>query len=187
MALISCGRESANSDAFTRDYRIPEPETLQRLYRADIRAVNPYITPDIEGQATVRLVEDIFDVNIVVRNVPSVIHPQRILKGEKCPDSGADTNNDGIISFAEAEAVSGVNFIPLDNNLSELTENAGGFPDGGLLRGYVYRERTSRSKLLADLGDEFDLEDRVIMIYGSDSDETLPIGCAELFQVIGQP
>lgn len=184
--LISCGRGSKNSDAFEREEETTEPDTLQRLYRGDVRPVNPSIIRNIKGQVAVRLIGDEFEVNIAVSEVPSSTHPQRLLTGKNCPTQSADADGDGIISPAEAQAVSGEVFIPFDSDIENLGES--NFPVGGLLGAYNYRETASRSRLLANLGPgvEYDLENRVLMIYGTDDDRDLPIGCAELFQVLGQ-
>lgn len=187
LMCVSCGRGSKNSDEFSRqEEQAPEPETLQRLYRADVRSVNPSIVEDIKGQLTIRLVEDDFEVNIALSDVPATTHPQRILSGKNCPTQGSDTDGDGIINYAEAQVASGATFIPLDSDIGNLGES--NFPEASILGSYVYRETTSRSRLLAELGPgvEYDLENRVVMIYGTESDQSLPIGCAELFQVLGQ-
>lgn len=202
--LFSCGGESGNSDEFDRqDEQKPEPETLQRVYRTDLRPINSLVVDDVEGQAVLRLEDDSFEVNMAVRNVPSSVHSQQIHVAKGCPGPQADTNSDGYIDILEAEAVSGGVFIPLDGDLDNLSEDARTYPNGGFLGAYVYREETSRSRLLADMGiTDFILDERVVMIFGVDDDEvlpltvaskdgrpsqeTLPIACGELLRVIGQ-
>lgn len=188
-ALIGCGGgSSGNSDEFNRqDEQDPEPDTLQRNFRADLKPVNPTVVKRAEGQAVVRLVGDTFQVNLGLQNVPAAIHPQHIRTGKDCPDLRADIDHNGIISLTEAEAVAGKVLIPLDNDLDNNSEER--YPNGGFLKAYVYRESASRSRLLAELGPgvTYDLENRVILVLGTDDDETLPIACGELTQVTGQP
>lgn len=190
LIFSSCGGSNGNSDAFNRQNEVnPEPDTLQRIFRADLRAVNPSVVNRVEGQVVVRLVEDTFQVNLAVQNVPAATHPQHIRNGKSCPTMAADTNKDGLVSLAEAEVVTGGVFIPLDSDLANVSEDARSFPDGGFLKAYVYQEEASRSRLLSDLGPgaDFDLGNRVILVLGTDDDPTLPIACAELTQVTGQP
>lgn len=203
--LFSCGGgDSGNSDEFEReDEQVPEPETLQRIYRTDLKSVNPRALNNVKGQTVIRLEDDSFEVNIAVQNVPGSIHPQKIHVAKNCPGPQSDTNRDGFIDVVEAEAVSGAVYIPLDGDLDNVSEDARTYPNGGFLRGYVYREETSRSRLLADMRtSNFLLEDKVVMVFGVDDDEelpptvasrdgrpaqeTLPIACGELFRVIGQ-
>lgn len=186
--FIACGGDSHNSDAFDeREEAVPEPETLQRIYRADLKPVNPLVVKRVEGQVIIRLEDDSFEANLGVQNVPAATHPQRIHTLKSCPDSSSDTNQNGTIERSEAEAVTGPVYIPLDGDLDNIGEDERSYPDGGFLKGYVYREETSRSRLLADLGpgSDFDLENRVVMIFGTDDDADLPIACGELVRVIG--
>jgi hypothetical protein len=186
--LFACGGDSHNDDDFDREEEnLPEPEVLQRVYRTDLKPVNPLIVKRVEGQAIIRLEDDSFEVSLGVQNVPSSIHRQHIHTLKSCPTKEADTNNDRTISRAEAEAISGPVFIPLDSDLDNVGED-GRYPDGGFLKAYVYREETVQSRLLADLGRgaNFDLENRVILIFGTDDDQNLPIACGELVRVIGR-
>ncbi len=182
------GGDSGNSEEFKRqEEQDPEPDTLQRIYRTDLRAVNPTVVKRVEGQVIIRLVGDDFQVNLAVQNVPSSVHRQHIRTGSNCPTIEADTNQDGLIGLAEAEVVSGSVFIPLDSDLDNQSEDR--YPTGGFLKAFVYKEKTSRSRLQSDLGrgNKFDLGNRVIMVLGTDEDPTLPIACGELTKVIGQP
>lgn len=203
--LFSCGGgDSGNSDEFNRQSEeVPEPETIQKVYRTDLKAINPSLSNNINGQAILRLEDENFEVNVVAQNIPSVIHPQHIRTGKVCPSSASDVNRDGIIDLNEAEAVSGGVYIPLDNDLKNLVSDNSRYPNGGFLRAYAYREDTSRKQVVTELGPEtnLDLDNRVIMILGVDADEdlpptvaspdgrtpqeTLPLACGELFKVIG--
>lgn len=183
--LIACGGDSGNSDEFDRqDEQIPEPETLQKIYRGDIQGLN---NEDIEGQVIIRLEDVTFEVNIAARNVPAPEHRLAVLTGKSCPSSDADVNRDGIIGAAEAADASGSNYIALDSDLDNLAGDNGEYPNGGFIGAFAYREDTERQNLVTTLGAEstIDFGNRVVMIFGSDEDETLPIGCAELTQITG--
>lgn len=201
--LIACGGESGNSEEFEREDDVPEPETVQKVFQGDIRAVNSNVVDDIEGQVIVRMVEEKFEVNAAVRNVPSSVHRQHIRLGKNCPTAEADTNADGHIDLIEAQAVSGDVYIPLDSDLNQVRDDNQQYPNGGFLRSYGYQEETTRQQLVTELGAESGLffGDRVVLILGVDEDEelpatvaapggsspqaSLPIGCAELTQVLG--
>lgn len=166
LTIVSCGRgESKNSAEFERqDEQLPEPDALQRLYRADLKSLNS----SAQGQVTIRLVQDDFEVNIAMNGVSESAHEQRILTGKDCPD------------------VRGSNFISLDSDIENVTSDSDNFPEGGIFQTYVYRETASRSRLLNNLGvQDFDLEDKIVVIYGTNDDPALPIACGELFQVVG--
>lgn len=184
--LIACGGDSGNSDEFEReDEQLPEPETLQKIYRGDIKPLNG---EDTEGQVIIRLEDVTFEVNIAARNVPTPKHRLAVLTGKTCPTTSSDINGDGILSPTEATDASGSNYIALDSDLDNLAGDNGQYPNGGFLRAFAYREDTERQNLVATLGAEstIDFGNRVVMVFGSDDDETLPIGCAELTQITGE-
>lgn len=184
MLIFSCGK-SYNSDEFNRKDEVPdEAEEFQQNFRADLKSINPTLSR-ADGQVVIRLVEDDFRVIIGMRNVSKTVHPQRILAGQNCPGPEADTNGDGIISAAEATAVSSRNFLSLDGNLDDVGEDADSFPVGNILNAYNYDETTSRRNLRERLGTEFTLENRVVMIFGTLEDFTIPIACGELTRITG--
>lgn len=183
--LIACGGDSGNSDDFEREEEpIPEPETLQKIYRGDFKGLNDEHT---EGQVIIRLEDVSFEVNIAARNVPTPGHRLAVLTGKSCPDTSADVNGDGVLSPAEATDASGSTLISLDSDLDNLSGDNGEYPNGGFIGAFAYREVTERQNLVATLGAEstIDFGNRVVMIFGSDDDETLPIGCSELTQITG--
>jgi hypothetical protein len=184
IVLFSCGK-SFNSDAFKRPDKEPEEaQEFQQNYRADVKAINPSRS-SAEGQVLVRLVEDDFEVTITMRRIPKTLHPQRILTGKNCPGKESDANHDGVISFFEAQAVSGPTLIPLDGDLDQNQEEAGSFPSGNFLGVYAYNEAASRSRLEGQLSSKFLLENRVVMVFGVAGDLTIPIACGELTPVTG--
>lgn len=205
-SLLACGGgDNENSDDFEREEEpIPEPETIQKVYRTDLRAVNPSIEDGLEGQAVIRLEGENFEANIAAQRVPSVIHPQAIRTGKSCPDSSADVNRDGVIDLPEAQAVSGTVYVPLDDDLDNFLSDNTRYPHGGFLGAYVYQEDTTRKQVVTEIKgpeSDLDLNNRVIMVLGVDLDEelpstvaspdgrdpqeTLPLACGELFRVIG--
>lgn len=203
--LISCGDDSSsNSSEFERENEdIPEPETIQKIYRADLRAVNPSIADGLKGQVLIRLEGDTFEANVAVQDVPGVFHPQHIRTGKSCPGLEADINGDRLIDFNESQIVTGPVYIPLDNDLNNVVADSAEYPNGGFVGAYLYREETTRKQIVSELGAEsgLDLENRVVMIFGVELDqilpptvpspdgrppqETFPLACGELTKVTG--
>lgn len=165
--LAACGGETGNSDAFDReDEVLPEPETLQKIYRADLRALTPQ--SDAEGQAIVRLEDDSFEVNIAMRNLDRGTHRQFIAVGKTCP---------------AADEV----LIPLDDDLDGIQNDSGQYPDSGFIGAYAYREDTTRAQLVRELGPEPEIsfDDRTIVIMRTVGNQNLLVACGELTPVIG--
>ncbi len=204
LVVFACGGDSGNSDEFDRqEEEIPEPEVIQKVYRADLRVINPATVDDVEGQVIIRMEDETFEVNIAARNVPGAVHPQHIRTGKSCPTLSSDINGDGFVDYNEAQAVSGGVFLPLDNDLDNVLADNLNYPNGGFLRAYGYREDTTRKQLVTELGAEsgLDFGNRVVMVLGVDADEelpatvvspdgrspqeTLPIACGELTKIIG--
>lgn len=184
LCLFACGK-SFNSDAFNRpDEKPDQAEELQENYRADLKSVNPSLVSS-SGQVVIRLVEDDFRVIIAMRGASGDRHAQRILRGKTCPAKGDDQNGDGIISSAEAAAPSGETMVPLDENLRSNAEEANTFPVGNFFQVYNYDQTTSRRQLREALGFDFDLGNRVVMVYSSTGDAAVPIACGELTPVTG--
>lgn len=203
LSLIACGGDSGNSDEFSREEEVPEPELVQKIYRGDLKPVNRRADNDVEGQVIFRLEDDIFEANIAARRVHSSFHRLEVRTGKSCPKISDDTNQDGFISHEEAGLSSGDVYFPLDTDLDKLLQDNGRYPNGGFVGAFVYQEDTERKNFVSTLGAEakIDLGNRVVMVLGTDPDdvlpttvtspdgrvpqETLPIACAELFQVTG--
>lgn len=203
--LISCGDDySSNSDDFEQENEdVPEPETIQKIYRADLRAVNPLVADGLRGQVLLRLEGETFEANVAAQDVPGVFHPQHIRTGKSCPGPEADLNRDGLIDFNESQSVTGPIFIPLDDDLNNVVADSAEYPNGGFVGAYVYQEETTRRQVVSELGAEagLDLENRVVMIFGVELDQTLPptvpspdgrppqetfpLACGELSKVTG--
>ncbi|MES2527343.1 MAG: hypothetical protein V4598_09655 [Bdellovibrionota bacterium] len=204
LGIIACGGDSGNSDEFDRqEEEVPEPELIQKIYRGDLKPINSLVENDVEGQVVLRLEDESFEVSIGARRVHSSAHRLEVRTGKSCPSSTDDKDADGFISAAEANAVSGAVYIPLDSDLDNLLQDNGRYPTGGFLNAFGYQEDTERTNLVNSLGAEsgIDFSNRVIMVLGTDPDdelpptvaspdgripqETLPIACAELTQVSG--
>ena len=184
IVFTGCGK-SYNSDEFNRpDEEREEPQELQQNFRADLKSINPSVS-SADGQVVIRLVEDDFRVSIAMRRVSATRHPQRILSGQNCPTLEADTSGDGIISAAELRAVSSTTFISLDGDPGDGREDKGSFPGGNFFGLYSYDENTSREELRTRLGRSFLLENRVVVVFGTDRDPTLPVSCGELTPITG--
>lgn len=176
--LISCGDDySSNSDEFEQENEdFPEPETIQKIYQADLKAINPTVADGLRGQVLLRLEGDSFEANVAAQDVPGVFHPQHIRTGKSCPGPEADRNQDGLIDFNEVEVASGAVYIPLDSDLTNVVADNAEYPNGGFVGAYVYQEETTRRQIVSELGAEstLELENRVVIILGVELDQTLP-------------
>ncbi len=121
---------------------------------------------------------------------PSVIHPQNIHAGLRCPDHGDDLNQDGYIDAAEGSRVYKKILIPLDDELKSQRVGSGIFPISNHFGQYLWFRSTSLKHLLEDLYDEdmhlfdeitklksnesFSLVDKVVVIRGIEDKHPLP-------------
>ncbi len=137
--VVSCGDDDDDDDNSGGTVQ----QQQEGVYRAVLVPTNPTIDPDIAGTVTVSHQGDDFRVEMDVRNAPGGVHAQHIHSGTSCATIAAnDTNADGILDAAEAEAVIGRMLIPLDSNLDSNSQNS--FPVGTR---YTYVESASFARL----------------------------------------
>lgn len=175
----------------------PQYEYYEGYFRGTFKSLNVRSVGQTDGYVVLRARHNQFYARISLKNhIPYIRHLQLIHKSNRCPDSRADRNRDGVIDFQESLAVTGMGLIPLD---TDLASRRGGFENFPLTNGsgqYLYSASASTGRLLQDLrgysriptvyidrleyGESLDLEKRVVMVYGDGKNDLLPIACAEL-------
>lgn len=132
---------------------------------------------------------DTFITRIVVNNTTnSVVHQQYIHVGNRCPIPADDLNGDGFIDEVETQQVVGKALISLDSDLEN--QDQGKFPVANSSGHYSYQRSVSISRLLSDLrapetgedqrftklqvGEELNLSERVLVVYGVSRNTELP-------------
>ncbi len=132
-------------------------------YQAKFITLNPQVNGTIPGSANfVRKEDKLFAYVRLFAGYPRAWHMQHVYTGSRCPTANDDTNLDGFIDIAEAEAVVGKILIPMDSDISTQSSGRRFFPLGDLSGYYHYERITSFRRFLNDLqDDDRDLTDDV--------------------------
>ncbi len=224
LSLASCGKKSNDKTSVTATAVEKQEQEMERVddmgvYEAAIMPLNESISGKLTGTVKIKILGDEFSVDQNIQGAPAgVRHLQVVLTGNTCPTIISDTNGDGVIDAVESSMVSGQRLIPLDSNLNSQIQGINFGPIANNEGRYVYRRSASFSKLLADLhsfdpdafdqlvklqvGDDLNLNGRVVMIYGVSDEASLPstaasapeetvqdsfpIACGEFVKIIEQ-
>lgn len=160
--LASCGGSgggggsSSGSNGRQMQEEAPvDGSNIDGHYQAKFVTLNPHVNGTIPGSANFLRKEDkLFAYVRLFAGYPKAWHQQFVYTGSRCPTQNDDTNLDGFVDIAEAEAVVGKILIPLDSDISTQASGRRFFPLGDL-SGYFHYERiTSFSRFLRDLQDE---------------------------------
>lgn len=139
--LVSCGNEDGSSND-----TIVQSEQQQGTFQAQLKAINPKLGLNLTNAvATVSHLGDNFDVQITMNGAPVVAHVQHISSGTRCADMSDDKTGDGYIDGVENEAVTGVPLLPLDNDISNTSQES--YPST-----YPYHQSTSFALLTGQPG-----------------------------------
>jgi hypothetical protein len=139
--LVSCGSDDDNSST-----NIIQSEQQQGTFQAQLAAANPKLGLTLTNAvATVSHLGDNFDVEITMNGAPVTAHLQHIHSGSRCATMADDKNGDGYIDAIEGEAVSGAPLLPLDDDISNTSEDT--YPST-----YPYHESTSFALLTGQPG-----------------------------------
>lgn len=186
--LGSCGRnEFPNYD----DKEIITLEEEQGNYRTEFKTLNKKWAGKVQGYSILWLRGNQFYARVsLTTRMPNVQHLQYIHAGTKCPGSGSDLNQDGVIDFNEVVATAGKILIPLDGDLTEQRAGEEGFPRANEDGKYIYYQAGSFREMMHDLrrsagvgeGASLRLQERIIVIYGIANSITFPIACGEIFE-----
>ncbi len=188
LALTSCGNKDNSKSSVVSE--VNELQEVPGLYRATISGMNTGIAGNSTGVFVLKIEGDEIQAEMDMEGTPAqVVHRQYLRAGTQCPDFSADKNADGIIDIVEAEAVSGLSFMPLDSNLNSQSEGAN-FPISRTSGKYHYSEAASLNSFMTDLfspdenlldavvkfeaGQDLNLSGRTVMIHGVSAATQLP-------------
>jgi hypothetical protein len=155
LGTISCGTSDDDDDvAIIIEREQEEDQAEDGSYRAYLSSVNPDVF-SARGVSKVIISGNTFQVQVKMERVPaSVLHPQFIYVGRRCPTLSDDVNNDGYVDIQEGQLSYGEALIPLDRDLNSQEGSFGWFPIALSNGTYDYRETASRRELIADLREE---------------------------------
>ncbi len=188
LALTSCGNKDNSKSSVVSE--VNELQEVPGLYRATISGINTGPAGNSTGVFVLKIEGDEIQAEMHMEGTHAqVVHKQYLRSGTQCPDFSADKNADGIIDIVEAEAVSGMAFMPLDSNLNSQSEGAN-FPVSRTTGEYHYSETASLNLFMTDLfspdenlldavvkfeaGQDLNLSGRTIMIHGVSDATQLP-------------
>ena len=168
-------------------------EKNEGQYIAKLSALNENVAGLITGAATISRVKDelVADVRFSGEALTAgILHEQNIHIGERCPTAADDLNGDGFIDSVEGSLVYGKIIIPMDGDLNSQRMGGGIFPVADEFGGYIYSQVASYQKFMEDLreidinlddlivtlaeGEEFEFENKVIVIQGVSANAALP-------------
>lgn len=202
--ITSCGKqishrylENKATDAVAKPENKDLPIDHNGTYVAVLDPLNADVIGFSSGAVTINLNNDEMITNIrFAGQAPKTIHAQSIHAGSFCPSEIADSNMDGVVDVLESLPYTGNTLIPLDSNLNSQAEGQGFYPLTDDWGDYIYSLTNSFHSLMtdlyspdADLSDTLEklipnsplnLEERVVMIYGTLDSETLPATAGSL-------
>lgn len=168
-------------------------EKNEGQYIAKLSSLNENVAGFITGAATISRVKDelVADVRFSGEALTAgILHEQNIHIGDRCPTAADDLNGDGFIDAVEGSLVYDKIIIPLDGDLNSQRMGGGIFPVADEFGGYIYSQVASYRKFMEDLreidinlddqivtlaeGEDFDFENKVIVIQGISANANLP-------------
>jgi hypothetical protein len=164
----------------------------------------------VTGTAAIEIAGDVLRVTVNAFGLDGSLHLQFVGSGSACPTTAADTNNDSFVDIQEGLVGYGAFLLALDTTLaSRVVSDSSGFPSGTTI---AYRERARLSALensmrgaptsefvanipitgdfnpagLAVLitGDNTTLPTTVATLPGFTQQESLPVSCGVLSEII---
>lgn len=187
--LCSCGKQKFpdyRDDSFIQDEQLQDQH-----FQASLKALN---NSKIDAQYVLWIKDNQFYARIYMkRGFRMLRFQQYIHKGPKCPGLKSDLNQDHVIDHQETIIASGEMLIPLDRDLISQQAGNGWFPETDHNGTYYYSESTWVIDMLKDLRshlnnhlgrlsdqEPFNLDQRTLVIYGTETDPLTPVACAEI-------
>lgn len=175
LLFTSCGKDDDKSSAGSLNPGIQEQQA-EGSYRAILRPMNNSLSGFLPtGAANIKIIQNDVSVKTLLDDDARVAHIQSIHLSNRCPNSGDDSNGDGIIDINEAYKVTGEIFIPLDAGLDSAEDGQGVYPVG---TGFTYVENTTLDRLETDTksrtGQNLNLGGRVVLIHGVAAVTSMP-------------
>ncbi|MGE3610133.1 MAG: hypothetical protein AB7I27_11140 [Bacteriovoracaceae bacterium] len=199
--IISCQKKSSTNNKVRPPLENPiltqSSLTKDWILSGTLHNININITGLIRGSITVAKSNNDFIVDVLFKSSSAkTLHIQNIHLGDECPTKDNDINQDGIIDILESLPVTKNVIIPIDGNLK--TQDDGKFisPISDDFGNYQYSSFTQFNDILSDLLEldndpfdeiakleskaEFNLENKVFVIYGVPESTVLPTSVAVL-------
>lgn len=185
--LFSCGKKENEELKTEKEEVFPSG-----FYMIDFKMINPGVSGFIKPTGMMWIKDDQFYIKIVMRDgEPKNRYQQYFHSNGSCPSILNDRNGDSIVDYYENFAVSGKVLFPLDKDISGHLSGNEWFPVTTKQGIYSYSRAVSVSKLVQQLRDpsfsgvlgrheHLSPEDRVIIIYGTQSDPLLPVACGRI-------
>lgn len=155
---VSCGGGSGSNGSSSTGGRLAEEaapvdgSNIDGHYQAKFITLNGHVNGTVPGTANFLRKEDkLYAYVRLFAGYPKAWHQQFVYTGSRCPTMNDDTNLDGFIDIAEAEAVVGKILIPMDSDISTQSSGARFYPLADLSGYYAYERITSFSRFLRDL------------------------------------
>ena len=164
----------------------------------------------VTGTAALEIAGDLMRVTVNATGLDGSLHLQFVGSGLACPTTAADTNNDSFVDIQEGLVGYGAFLLALDTTLtSRVVSDSSGFPSGNTIA-YLQRARLSAvenamrgaptSEFVANIpltgdfnpaglavlitGDNTGLPPTVATLPGFTQQESLPVACGVLSQII---
>lgn len=188
ISLSSCGEYVGPVQTISAD---KQEAAVTQKFTAELSPVNAALISS-EGDAKLTLGEGSLEVEIEMRNVSETSHRQTLIKGG-CPESSADTNEDGIIDGSEY-SVEDAAVWELDDDLAD-TMGESVYPSGDASGQYRYSESLAQmdeaiatpdlssgeySIVVFGVGEDTELPETV-----SGERSEIPVACGSLMKEAG--
>lgn len=164
-SLASCKQENRQQEKELQ-MEVKTKDTTQRIYRAEISSLNERANGDrsVSGNITLEVKGDQLLINVEASGLePNTMHLQHLHGAPeggdtKCPDMGADSNNDKLIDITEAYNVAGVTMIPFHDNPPNMEVNTDTYPTADENGKFSYRQSVDLKELTSSFKNKFQWE-----------------------------
>ncbi len=195
--LTACGKQKFPD--YNADSDLQREEQEAGFYGAKFNLLNPHKSGNLEGHAVLWTRGIQFYVRVIMtEGQPRVRHIQSIHTGARCPQITDDRNGDNILDYAEVIQSAGPMLIPLDRSLKSQAHGNEWYPTSDKSGRMNYSRSAAVFNLMEDLrrrdpvpddyltklnrGENLNLDQRTIIIYGTSTDPMMPIACAEIYE-----
>lgn len=181
-------------------------EISQEIYRASISSLNEKINAgrDVSGNVVLEVQGDELMITVEASGLePNMQHLQH-LHGMKdgtettCPDTAADTNDDGVVDITEAVETAGVTMIPFHADPVNMKIKTHSYPKTDAAGNLTYSKTVNIDSLRTAFKDQFGWEEldfskftymvhgvkegslpnTAASVMGVPANVTVPVGCA---------
>lgn len=197
LLLPACGKQKFPD--YNDESGLQREEQEEGVYGAKFTLLNAHKSGNFKAHSVLWIRGIQFYVRVILTGgEPRLRHIQSIHTGGRCPQSSDDSNGDNILDYAEVMQSSGPMLIPLDRSLRSQGHGNEWYPTSDGKGTMNYSRSTGVFDLMEDLrrkdpiaedfltklnaGENLNLDQRTIIIYGTSTDPMLPIACAEIYE-----